>query len=99
MANRVGTLTVGEPPPSTSALETPRVRVSRRLRVDRLTRRLVTLGGVAIIMAILAIFLVIAAEVYPLLKAPTATPAPISTVATGVKSVPLAVGVEEYRSI
>jgi phosphate transport system permease protein len=65
--------------------------------VDRLIRRLVTLGGVAIIMAILAIFLVIAAEVYPLLKAPTTTR--VNTLATGVTSAPFAVGVEEYRSI
>jgi phosphate transport system permease protein len=57
----------------------------------------VTLGGVVIIMAILAIFLVIAAEVYPLLKEPTTTH--VSTVATAIKSAPLAVGVEEYRTI
>jgi phosphate transport system permease protein len=97
MTNHVGTLKVGEPMPSTSPLTRARVRVSHRLRMDRLTRRFVTLGGVAIILAILAIFLVIAAEVYPLLKPPTTTQ--LSTVATGVKSPPLAVGVEEYRNI
>jgi phosphate transport system permease protein len=97
MANHVGTLQVDDPVPSTPALDTPRRRISRRLRVDRLTRRLVTLGGVTIILAILAIFLVIGAEVYPLIKAPTTIP--MNTVATGVTSPLLAVGVEEYRRI
>src|SRR5690606_33561982 len=57
----------------------------------------VTLGGVAIIMAILAIFFVIAAEVYPLIKPPAATP--VGMVSTDVDSPPLAVGVEEYREV
>ena len=47
---------------------------ARRLLVDRLARRLVTLGGVVIIASILAILFVIVAEVYPLFKQPTATP-------------------------
>jgi phosphate transport system permease protein len=97
MANHVGTLKVGDPVPSARPIDTPRARVSRRLRVDRLARRFVTLGGVAIIMAILAIFFVIAAEVYPLLMEPTATH--VRTVATAITSPPLAVGVDEYREI
>ncbi len=72
-------------------------RVTRRLRVDRMIRRLVTLGGVAIIASILAILFVIAAEVYPLLKRPTATL--VGTIAASTGSPPLAVGVDEYREI
>jgi len=97
MADQVETLPIGKPTPSTRLLDTSRARVSHRLRLDRLSRRLVTLGGVAIIMAILAIFFVIAAEVYPLLKPPAATP--LGTVSIGVASPPLAIGVEEYREV
>ena len=44
----------------------------RRIFVDRLVGRLVTLGGVIIIASILAILLVIVAGVYPLFKKATA---------------------------
>lgn len=69
----------------------------RRLWVDRLTRRLVTLGGAIIIFAILAILFVIAAETYPLFKKPTATK--IEEVRLAIESPPIAVGVDEYREI
>ena len=62
----------------------------RRLFVDRLTSRLVTLGGVIIIASILAILLVIVAEVYPLFKNPTATAE--RTITAKLDSAPLAVG-------
>ncbi len=65
--------------------------------IDRLSRLLVTLGGTAIVASILAILVVIAAEVYPLVKKPTATLA--GTVATAPGSAPLAVGVDEYREM
>jgi phosphate transport system permease protein len=52
---------------------------------------------VAIIASILAILFVIAAEVYPLLKKPTATL--VGTIAASTGSLPLAVGVDEYREI
>ncbi|MGH7409610.1 MAG: ABC transporter permease subunit, partial [Candidatus Methylomirabilis sp.] len=90
-------LTAGEPLQADRLFTTTRERLKRRLRVDRLTRRLVTLGGVAIIFSILAIFVVIAVEVYPLLKKPTATL--VGTVAARLDSTPLAVGVDEYREI
>jgi ABC-type uncharacterized transport system permease subunit len=44
----------------------------RRVLLDRWATRLVALGGVIIIASILAILLVIVAEVYPLFKAPRA---------------------------
>ncbi len=50
-----------------------RARTSRRIRLDRWASRLVVVGGLIIIAAILAILFVIVAEVYPLFKAPTAT--------------------------
>ena len=50
-----------------------RARTSRRIRLDRWASRLVVVGGLIIIAAILAILFVIVAEVYPLFKVPTAT--------------------------
>jgi len=97
MADGTRALTAGEPLQAARLFETTPERVTRRLRVDRLTRRLVTLGGVAIIASILAILFVIGAEVYPLLKKPTATL--VGTVAARPDSAPLAVGVDEYREI
>jgi phosphate transport system permease protein len=97
MTHQVETFSPGGPAPQPHLLSLAQSRAGRRLRIDRLTRRFVTLGGVAIIIAILAIFFVIAAEVYPLLKPPRATSAGL--VATDVKSMPLAVSVEEYREI
>jgi phosphate transport system permease protein len=97
MTDGARVLTAGEPLEAARRLVTTPERVTRRLRVDRLTRRLVTLGGVAIIGSILAILFVIAAEVYPLLKKPTATL--VGTVAASTGSPPLAVGVDEYREI
>jgi len=96
MANTTEILT-GEPLQAARLFQTTPERVTRRLRVDRLTRRLVTLGGVAIIASILAILFVIAAEVYPLLKKPTATL--VGTIAASTDSPTLAVGVDEYREI
>ena len=97
MADSTEVLTAREPLQAARVLPPAGGRVKRRLRVDRLTRRLVTLGGVAIIACILAIFFVIVGEVYPLLKKPTATL--VGTIATTSDSTPLAVGVDEYREI
>ena len=74
-----------------------RKRSSRRVLTDRLAGRVVTLGGLAIIASILAIFFVIAAEAYPLVKKPSATLA--GTVAADAGSPPLALGVDEYREV
>jgi phosphate transport system permease protein len=97
MADGTKILTAGEPLEAARQFPLARRLVSRRLRIDRLTRRLVTLGGVAIIASILAILFVIAAEVYPLVKKPTATME--RAVAARIDSAPLAVGVDEYREI
>jgi phosphate transport system permease protein len=48
-------------------------RTSRRIRLDQWASRLVVVGGLIIIVAILAILFVIVAEVYPLFKVPTST--------------------------
>ena len=98
MSNGVKVLTPGEPVPSARpGLFSFWTATSSRVAVDRLTRRLVVLGGVTIIVSILAILVVIAGEVYPLLKRPTASP--VSVPAQSPTAPPLAVGVEEYREI
>ncbi|MDE2058170.1 MAG: ABC transporter permease subunit [candidate division NC10 bacterium] len=71
--------------------------IARRLLLDRLARWVVTLGGAAIIVSILAILFVIVAEVYPLFRKPTA--ALLGVLTTRLDSAPLAVGVDEYREI
>ena len=66
-----------------------------RLLLDRFARWVVTLGGVTIIVSILAILFVIVVQIYPLFKRPTASPLPGTSIALG--SPPLAIGVDEYR--
>ncbi len=97
MSDHVKTLEVGGPAIAARPLAIPKIRVSRRLLMDRLARRLVTLGGVAIIASILAILFVIAAEVYPLVMKPTAPY--IGTLSVKIDSAPIGVGVDEYREI
>ncbi len=78
-----------------------RARTRRRILLDRLSSRLVVLGGIVIIASILAILFVIAAEVYPLFRTPTA--ALVGTyrpVAPGAAPAPGdSVGVDEYREV
>jgi phosphate transport system permease protein len=97
MANHVEALKVGGPGIPARPIEASKARVRRRLLVDRLSRLLVTLGGVAIIASILAILLVIVAEVYPLFRKPVATA--LGTVTAQLSSAPLAVGIDEYYKI
>ncbi len=97
MAEHVDTLKMGGPATPARSLAIPQTRIKRRLWVDRLSRRLVTLGGVVIIASILAILLVILAEVYPLFKPPTTTL--LDTITTRIDSTPLAVGIDEHRAI
>ncbi|NJD69324.1 MAG: ABC transporter permease subunit [candidate division NC10 bacterium] len=89
--------TVCEPHDAARRRATSAQRIRRRLRLDRLAGRLVTLGGVTIIFSILAIFFVIAAEVYPLFKKPTVTL--VGTVPGQTDAAVLGVGVDEYREI
>ena len=97
MVNGTKVLTPGEPVPTARPVALSLGRLGRRLLVDRLARRLVTLGGVAIIGSILAILVVIGIEVYPLFEKPTATQ--VGTVDSGAGLPPLDVGVDEYREI
>jgi len=80
--NETRVLTPGEPLPAARPVSVSR-QLLRRLWMDRLARQLVTLGGVLIIGSILAILLVIAYEVYPLFKKPTATPTGVAVPGSG----------------
>ncbi len=97
MADTTRVLRPGDPLPADRPVSLLRERISRRRLVDRLGRRLVTLGGVAIIGSILAILVVIVIEVYPLFKGPTV--AQVGTIPGGMSSAPLVVGVDEYREV
>jgi phosphate transport system permease protein len=84
-----------------TTLTLSRARTSRRILLDRLSSRLVVLGGIIVIASILAILFVIAAEVYPLFKTPAA--ALVCTyrpVAPGAAPAPGdSVGLDEYREV
>jgi phosphate transport system permease protein len=85
----------GEPPP---AARPPAVLKSRRgrLRADRFAHHVVMGGGFLIIASILAILFVIAAEVIPLFRKPSASAEP--RLAVGDESI-LRVGTDEYRAL
>jgi phosphate transport system permease protein len=101
VANHVDAIPAGGPAAPARRLVRARARIERRLLVDRLARRLVTLGGSAIILSILAILLVIVVEVYPLFEPPTAQPVRrlSGPVRLAVGAPALAIGVEEYREL
>jgi phosphate transport system permease protein len=71
--------------------------LKKRLWADRLATNFVTLGGWVIILAILAILFVIVAEFSPLFKSPDVVLE--GTIDSGVKTVPWAVGMDEYREV
>jgi phosphate transport system permease protein len=97
MVDHLETLKMGGPPLTARPMNISKSKVRRRLFLDRLSRRLVTLGGVVIIASILAILLVIVAEFYPLFSDPEAS---LLSMPTGkLDALPLAVGVDEYRQI
>ena len=101
MAINTGTLEAGGPASPTGALAVSRARTSRRILLDRWASRLVVVGGIIIIACILAILFVIAAEVYPLFKAPTSTfVGSYGAAGAGHQPAPGdAIGVDEYREI
>jgi phosphate transport system permease protein len=66
-------VTAGGPVSPARPLVVSRARIRRRIRVDAWAARLVGVGGILIIGAILAILVVIAGEVYPLFRASSAT--------------------------
>ncbi|MBI2494352.1 MAG: hypothetical protein HYV94_19965, partial [Candidatus Rokubacteria bacterium] len=86
-----------------TSLTLSRARTSRRILLDRISRRLVVSGGLVIIASILAILFVIAAEVVPLFKPPAATlvarRAAPGADAAGRPAPGEAAGVDEYREI
>src|SRR5262245_58565441 len=98
MAIGTQVLVPGEPAAPARTLVVSRARTARRILVDRWASRLVVVGGIVIIVAILAILFVIAAEVAPLWKSPSATL--LGTVrAPGAASAPApgdGAGVDEY---
>ena len=71
-ATTVAARETGGPGIPVRPLVVSRARTGRRIVVDRWVSRLVIVGGVVIIAAILAILVVIVAEVYPLFRAPSA---------------------------
>ena len=73
MAIRTETLAAGGPATPARPLVVSGARTRRRIRSDFWVSRLVVVGGIVIIAAILAILFVIVAEVYPLFRAPAAT--------------------------
>jgi phosphate transport system permease protein len=94
----VGRFRAGEPGSPAPPLVVSRARTSRRILLDRLAARTVVLGGLLIIASILAILLVIVAEIWPLFRAARASLEPVSNVAA-VPVGPEAAGVDEYREI
>ena len=102
MASRTEAVGTGGPASPARPLVVSRARTSRRIALDRWASRLVVSGGIIIIASILAILLVIAAEVYPLFKAPTASLLGTYRAVEGASSVPApgeGTGVDEYREI
>ena len=86
----------GGPPASARRAAAARP-ASRRNLADRLATRFVTLSGVLIIAAILAILFVIVAVVWPLLRPPSAASVPAGALPAG--TFPLALAVDEYREM
>lgn len=101
MAIDIGALEAGGPAPPARPLAVNRARTSRRILADRWASRLVVAGGIIVIACILAILFVIAAEVYPLFKPPTAAfGGRYGTAGAAHRPAPGdAIGVDEYREI
>ena len=100
MAIGPGVLRAGGPAGPARPLDVSPTRTARRIVADRWASRLVVVGGIVIIASILAILFVIAAEVYPLFKIPTAEPigSPVGGAGGGAAAAgPL--GVDEYREV
>jgi phosphate transport system permease protein len=81
--------------PETPVRPSPDPRVARRRVFDWFARGIVTLGGIAVIISIVAILFVIAMEMLPLFGSAKVTPlAPVSLASVAS---PLAAGTDEYR--
>ena len=101
MAINTGSLSAGGPASPARPLVVSQARTGRRILADRWASRLVIVGGIVIIACILAILFVIAVEVYPLFKSPTATLlGSYGAAAAGGGPAPGdAIGVDEYREL
>ncbi|HEU5319395.1 MAG TPA: ABC transporter permease, partial [Methylomirabilota bacterium] len=73
MAITPETLRAGGPGSPARPLVVSRARTNRRIVLDRWASRLVVVGGLVIVASILAILVVITAQVYPLFRPPSAT--------------------------
>jgi phosphate transport system permease protein len=99
VATRTDVLQAGGPEPPARPLTVSRARTSRRIGIDQWAARLVILGGLIIILSILAILFVIVAEVWPLFRKPAASLVGTIASAAGPPAGGDAVGVDEYREI
>jgi phosphate transport system permease protein len=99
LAITVETLRAGGPEVPARPLVVSPARTRRRALLDRLATRLVVLGGVIIIASILAILVVIVAEVYPLFQAPRAERLANRSLAGAVPMPGESAGVDEYREV
>jgi phosphate transport system permease protein len=97
MADHVDAIRSPESVAAGPSIVVSKAKGRRRIFIDRLASRLVTLGGVIIIASILAILLVIVAEVYPLFKEPTATAQ--RTITAELDSALMALGIDEYWQV
>jgi phosphate transport system permease protein len=98
VATHVETLREGGPGVPVRPLVVTRTRTRRRILLDRIASRVVVLGGLLVIASVLAILLVIVAEVWPLFRSPTATPLASADFGSG-PAPGSAAGVDEYREI
>jgi phosphate transport system permease protein len=89
--------TAGGPGTPARPLVVSRARTSRRILLDRLAARTVVFGGIVIIVSILAILFVIAAEVWPLFRSPRVTAMGRVTGHATTPAPGAGLGVDEYR--
>jgi len=101
VAINTGTFDAGGPASPARPLVESRARTGRRILADRWASRLVIVGGLVIIASILAILFVIAGEVYPLFKKPTAifAGAYVPAAGAGAPAPGDSMAVDEYREI
>lgn len=78
-----------------------KARLRRKKLADKAADYLITAGGIAVILSIVAILFVIVAETLPLWKAPTATPVATLDLKQSDQQLgtPLAFGIDEYQAV
>jgi phosphate transport system permease protein len=98
VATNVEALREGGPGIPARPLVVTKTRTRRRILADRVASRVVVLGGLVVIASVLAILVVIVAEVWPLFRPPSASRLASADFATGLAP-GRAAGVDEYREI